>query len=196
MDYFQTFILGLGLALDGIALYLLIGVSSPGLRLRAMMGISAIFAIFQIVMPTIGYLIAEIFDDRIARAIPWISAGLLLFLGGRMLIGALRCREEKGKESASKLSFGFLLIQATATSLDSLAVGVLFVSGSPESALLSFLEIGLITLSVAMCGILLGRRFGLVMKRKAELAGGIMLVGLGGKMFLEQLLPVIRSLAL
>lgn len=187
MGFLQTLILALGLAMDAVAVYLIIGMSEAGRSWRRILGAAAVFGGFQMAMPAVGFFIGEFFDDFLADFIPWVTAGLFALLGIRMIVGSV-LRRSREPESPRRLTAGALVVQAAATSLDSLAVGFVFVSAPTVSALLSFLEIGLTTFAAAILFMLLGRKFGMILKGKAEIAGGLILIGLAVKILAEQLL--------
>ena len=118
-------LLGIGLAMDAFSVSLANGLSEPRMRAGKMSVIAGVFALFQAVMPMIGWVcvhtVMRLFRS-FERLIPWIALILLAFIGGKMLIGGIRKRGQDESPEAV-LSFGALLVQGVATSIDALSVG-------------------------------------------------------------------------
>ena len=136
-------------------------------------------------MPIIGYLLGVGFEQSIKFIDHWIAFGLLAFIGGNMIKEALSKREEDD-ELDDKVDFKTMFILAVATSIDALAVGVTF-AFLEVNIVLSVLLITLITFAISCIGVKLGNVFGDKYEKKAELAGGIVLILIGLKILLEHL---------
>jgi putative Mn2+ efflux pump MntP len=118
--------LGIGLAMDGFSVSLANGLNEPKMHLRKAFGISGIFALFQGVMPLIGWVAVSAFlklFNKFQPFIPWISLILLCFIGGKMLYESLRKKSDED-ETTKVLTIGALFIQAIATSIDALTAGI------------------------------------------------------------------------
>ena len=129
---------------------------------------SAMFGLFQGLMPMLGYFLGKTFASFISSIDHWIAFILLGFIGGKMIWEAVHPEKE---ECEVNLPFSTILTQAIATSIDALAVGVSFIA--------------LTTLLCSLVGAYLGKAFGSLLKSKAEVFGGVILVLIGLKILLE-----------
>lgn len=140
------------------------------------------FGFFQFMMPLAGCLLGSTVSGYVSAVGPYISFALLAFIGGKMLLDSLHNSEEKAGMLA--LSHLRLLTMAVATSIDALAVGVSFafmdIKLLPACAL-----IGCTTFVISLAGAFLGRALPNVSGRKAGIAGGLVLIGIGVKLMLE-----------
>ena len=134
-------------------------------------------------MPTIGYFVASLFAGYIEEFDHWIAFILLVLIGGNMILESLSKKEE---ELDDDLSFRTMLLLALATSIDALAIGVSFAMLKVNVAIAAPL-IGVTTLLLSMLGVKVGNLFGTRYKKKAEFAGGCVLILLGLKILLEGL---------
>ena len=154
-----------------------------GRRLR----IAGCFALFQIVMPLIGWFCVRTLAERFhafEKLTPWIALILLLYIGGGMILEAVRGGEKKDET----LGRGTLLLQGVATSIDALSVGFT-IEGYPfPAALAESLIIGAVTFLICLFGLFLGRRAGEKLSGVAPLVGGVILIGIGVEIFLTGVL--------
>ena len=107
----------------------------------------------------------------------------LLYIGGKMLIETIFKKEEA--EKASELSFGALIVQGVATSIDALSVGFTISEYKLPMALLSSLIIGIVTFAICFGGLKLGKKIGTKLSGFAGILGGIILVGIGIEIFVK-----------
>jgi putative Mn2+ efflux pump MntP len=114
----------------------------------------------------------------LGKFIPWIAFGLLAFIGGKMIIEGARGDCECG-ECEDRLTFGLLMVQGIATSIDALSVGFAIAKNSFAEALLSAVIISVMTLAICIAGLILGKLFGSKFAGKASIFGGIILVAIG-----------------
>ena len=190
--------LGFGLAMDAFSVSLTNGLAEPCGTKRRAGAIAAVFALFQMAMPLIGWLlvstVAQIFG-QLQRFIPFIAFGLLLFIGGKMLVEGIGelCEKKKaeaeGKESPVvcamvRTTFWGLIIQGVATSIDALSCGFEFADYLWWEALLAAGIIGVLTLGICFAGVLLGRKFGTRLAEKATILGGCILIIIGLKILI------------
>jgi putative Mn2+ efflux pump MntP len=141
------------------------------------------FGGFQASMPFIGYLLGSRFKQYITSVDHWIAFILLGIIGGTMIKEALSKDEDEADDS---LDIKTMFLLAVATSIDALAVGVTFAFLHVDIIpAVSF--IGIITFILSAIGVKVGNVFGTKYKSKAELAGGIILIGIGFKILLEHL---------
>lgn len=134
-------------------------------------------------MPTLGYFLGTTFSNLIDQFDHWVAFILLAIIGVNMVREALSKDED---ETNDDFGFKTMLLLAIATSIDALAVGVTFALEGTDIALAACL-IGLTTFTLSPIGLLVGNRFGLRYKSKAELVGGLVLIGIGLKILLEGL---------
>lgn len=187
MSFPELILIGIGLAMDAFAVSVSKGLSMRTINYKAGMIIALAFGIFQAGMPVLGWLLAVRFERYIAAVDHWIAFGLLLLIGIKAIVEAVKDRKKEEEEVPEYvLKWGELLILAVATSIDALAVGislaVLNVNIWSAAGI-----IGVITLILSFLGVLIGNRFGVRFKSKAEIAGGIILILIGVKILLEHL---------
>ena len=160
---------------------------------KAALAIALSFGIFQALMPALGYFLGSTFEAAISRFDHIIALVFLGFIGGKMIIDGIKeLRENKNKEKAAeteektfKLSFGNLMIQSVATSIDALIVGVSFAALPNVNIWAAVLLIGVITFAISLVGVFSGKKFGQLLGSRAEIFGGLILVGIGVKVFVE-----------
>ncbi|MEI3176182.1 MAG: manganese efflux pump [Lachnospiraceae bacterium] len=123
--FFNSVLLGAGLAMDAFSVSLANGLNEPGMKTGRMCGVAGVYAVFQAVVPMMGWgcvhTILQYFR-AFEKCIPWIALILLLYIGGKMLIEGLK--HETDVEEEFRLGLGALMIQGIATSIDALAVGL------------------------------------------------------------------------
>ena len=191
MDILTLMLVSLGLAMDAFSVSVSSGIFLKNLKCRHAFKIGGFFGFFQFIMPFIGWLLGSGFSDIIGRFAPWIAFILLLFIGGKMLIEAIKEKDED--EVGDPLNTKLLLILAVATSIDALAVGVTFAAmGLPlmgtvlgASALINSIVIGIVAFVISSIGVYIGNKCGDLFGNKAEIAGGLVLIGIGVKILLE-----------
>ncbi|QEH67852.1 manganese efflux pump MntP [Cellulosilyticum sp. WCF-2] len=185
MNLLELFILAVGLSMDAFAVAISKGLSMKKMSFKNAIIIGLYFGIFQAVMPLIGYCLGTRFEDKITAFDHWIAFFLLGFIGINMIREALSKEDDEAEEDVS-LSFKTMSVLAIATSIDALAVGVTFaflnVNIIPA---VSF--IGIVTFALSILGVKIGNVFGSKYKSKAELAGGLILIGMGLKILLSHL---------
>ena len=180
----NSILLGAGLAMDAFSVSLANGLHEPGMSRRRMAAIAGTFAGFQTAMPLIGWFLVSTLVHafrKIEPFIPWIAFGVLLFIGGKMLIEGIR---GEGEAERSAVSFGALMLQGVATSIDALSVGFTIVEYPAWLAVASSLIIGAVTFAICTAGLILGRGLGTKLAGKAEVLGGIILIGIGVEILL------------
>lgn len=186
MSFLELFLIAVGLSADAFSVSVCKGLNMRKLNLKHAYVIALFFGVFQAVMPLLGYLLGTGFSEYIERYDHWIAFVLLAFIGGKMVLEAIREKEGKAEEKTDTLSIGELTILAVATSIDALAVGITF-AFLKVNILPSVLLIGVTTFALSLGGVLLGNRFGAKYKSKAEIAGGVILILIGLKILLEHL---------
>ncbi len=187
MFFVNSVLLGIGLAMDAFSVSLANGLHENKMKAGRMSMIAGCYAFFQFAMPMIGWVcvhtIVNIFS-AFEKFIPWIALLLLLYIGGSMLIEAIRNKEAEDDE-VKKLSFGTLIIQGIATSIDALSVGFTIADYGFIMAFVASLIIAIVTFGICMEGLQLGKKFGTRFSNKASIAGGIILIGIGIEIFVK-----------
>lgn len=187
MGFVELFLIGVGLSMDAFAVSVCKGLNMRGKVNFKHAGIIALFfGGFQALMPLIGYFLGIGFEKYITKIDHWIAFVLLGFIGGKMVIEAIKEWNAEDKQEEDKLDIKELFILAVATSIDALAVGITFafLNVNIWSAISI---IGVTTFILSLIGVVIGNKFGSKYKSKAELAGGIILVLMGVKILLEHL---------
>ena len=195
MKFYELFILAVGLSMDAFAVAVCKGLAMRRVSLRQAAWVGLWFGGFQFLMPLLGFLLANSFAQAIASFDLWIAFLLLAVIGGNMVREALSAGEE---EVSGDLSVRAMFLLAVATSIDALAAGISLVAGvslpllvngrfNPASIWVAIGLIGLTTFLLSTAGVKLGNRFGARYEKKAELAGGLILILLGLKILLEHL---------
>ena len=195
MKFYELFILAVGLSMDAFAVAVCKGLAMRRVSLRQAAWVGLWFGGFQFLMPLLGFLLANSFAQAIASFDHWIAFLLLAVIGGNMVREALSAGEE---EVSGDLSVRAMFLLAVATSIDALAAGISLVAGvslpllvngrfNPASIWVAIGLIGLTTFLLSTAGVKLGNRFGARYEKKAELAGGLILILLGLKILLEHL---------
>ena len=188
MGIAELILLSVGLAMDAFAVSICKGLNTTKINYKHAGIIALFFGVFQAVMPLIGYGLGTRFAKYIESVDHWVAFGLLVFIGGQMILEAVKGEEEEdADEGGDKLDIKQLFILAIATSIDALAVGITFALLDGVSIWFSVAIIGAITFIISFVGVVIGNRFGNKYEKKAELAGGIILVLIGLKILLEHL---------
>lgn len=184
MFFFNSILLGVGLAMDAFSVSLANGLNEPHMKKGKMCGVAGVFAVFQALMPMIGWIcvhtIVQSFQ-AFEQFIPWIALILLAFIGGNMLVAGIRGGAEEEKPG---VGFGALLIQGVATSIDALSVGFTIAEYDMLMAAAAALLIALVTFFICMGGLILGKTFGTKLANKAQIFGGAILILIGLEIFL------------
>lgn len=173
--------LGFGLAMDAFSVSLANGLHEPKMKTPRILLIAGTFAIFQGLMPMIGWVcvhtVLEYFQ-MLGKFIPWIAFALLGYIGGKMIWDGLHDDCECG-ECEDRLSLGMLMVQGVATSIDALSVGFAIAENTLTEALISVAIISVLTLFICTAGIIIGKLFGSKLAGKASFFGGVILVAIG-----------------
>lgn len=190
MGILEVLLTGVGLSMDAAAVSMTNGLNEPKMRIWKVLLIALFFGIFQGVMPLIGYFAGTLFAEAVASVAPYVALVLLGFIGGRMIYEALKKKQEEEESADKNLSVSALTVQAIATSIDALAVGISLLALSESGALKIniFAACALIaacTFVISLAAVFIGKKFGTVLADKAELIGGIILVAIGLKIFIE-----------
>lgn len=186
--FIELFLLGIGLAMDAFAVSVCKGLGMRRLNKKQTLIIGLYFGGFQALMPLIGWLLGSQFQKYITSIDHWVAFILLGFIGGKMMIEAIRewNEEETVDVIDAPLDHKNMLVLAVATSIDALAVGITF-AFLDTPIIEAITIIGITTMIISIIGVVVGNFFGSRYKSKAEFIGGLILVLLGLKILLEHL---------
>lgn len=183
MSMLSRILLALGLAMDAFAVSISCGISDKQARYRTAMKCGVTFGFFQAAMTAIGFLLASTLANFIEPVDHWVAFGLLSFVGGKMLYEAA-----SGCQAIKLSSTKMLLTLAVATSIDAMAAGI-GLAAIKTPMVLTIVLIGVITAVLSYVGVLFGARMGQCKYGKYfDIAGGLILIGLGIKTLIEHLM--------
>lgn len=185
MGFWELFLLAVGLSMDAFAVSVCKGLAMRKATLKAELTCGLWFGGFQALMPLIGFFLGSLFAEAIQAFDHWIAFGLLVLIGGNMLKEALGPKEEE--ETSADLSVKTMFIMAVATSIDALAVGISLAMAGDVNIFQAVSLIGVTTFLLSAVGVAIGNVFGSRYEKRAEIAGGIILILLGTKILLEHL---------
>ena len=182
---FNSVLLGVGLAMDAFSVSMANGLNEPDMKKNKMCGVAGIFALFQALMPMIGWVCVHTvvqYFTAFEKFIPWIALILLCYIGGKMLWDGIKNKEE-GAEEAAGVGLSALLIQGVATSIDALSVGFTIADYGFVMALVCALIIAVVTFVICMAGLVIGKTVGTKLSNKAAILGGVILIFIGIEIF-------------
>ncbi|MBR3645882.1 MAG: manganese efflux pump [Lachnospiraceae bacterium] len=184
----NSMLLGVGLAMDAFSVSIANGINDTKMRRKMMISIAGTFAGFQFVMPMIGWIcvhtITSVFT-KFQLIVPWIALVLLLYIGGNMILGVIKDEEE---EVGQALTVSLLMMQGLATSIDALSVGFAISEYGLYMAFICAGIIAVVTFAICIFGLFIGKCFGDVFGNKAEMVGGLILIGIGIEIFVKSVL--------
>ena len=184
MGIVELIFTAIGLSMDAFAVSVCNAMMVNNLRLRDAAKFGLFYGFFQALMPLIGWLAGKTFSSYVIAFDHWVAFVLLAFIGGKMILDAVRGEEECSNENP--LKFKVLFVLAIATSIDALAVGITF-AFMKMAILSSVLLIGAITFAISTAGALIGKKAGSALGSRAEIVGGIILILIGAKILIEHL---------
>lgn len=182
----NSLLLGVGLAMDAFSVSLANGLHEPKMPRKRMTMIAAVFAVFQGVMPLIGWICVHTvvqYFSSFEKFIPWIALILLGYIGGKMLYEGITNKDEE--EEASQLGVKALIVQGIATSIDALSVGFTIAEYGFSMAVICVALIAIVTFIICFAGLILGKKFGTIFAGKANILGGVILIGIGLEIFIS-----------
>jgi putative Mn2+ efflux pump MntP len=182
MEFVTVFFIAIGLSFDTFAVSVSCGLLQPRIRFLNAFTVAFPMAFFQGGMPVIGWLVGRSFSHLLSNVDHWVAFILLFLIGGKMIIDSRK--KEENIPQMDRFGWKFILGISLATSIDALVVG--FTLGLIDmNILLSALIIGTVTFLVAMLGILMGKKAVGLWGKKITIAGGLILILIGAKIFIE-----------
>jgi putative Mn2+ efflux pump MntP len=187
MDLLTLILLALGLSADAFAVSITNGMCSNKVTKKNVLITALTFGFFQALMPVLGFTLGKTFSDFVSRYQHWIALLLLGAIGINMIAEALKEWKNPDDSCSTMNIFSAknLIMQGIATSIDALAAGV-SLAVLKINIISSALLIGTITFFCCALGVYIGRKFGSLLGLRARLAGGIVLIVIGSKIFIEK----------
>ena len=185
--FFNSILLGIGLAMDAFSVSLANGLNEPAMRRRKMCLIAGVFGFFQALMPMTGWICVHTIVEHFRafeKLIPWIALLLLGYIGGKMLIEGIRNGDDEAEE-ASGVGFAALLVQGVATSIDALSVGFTIADYNLAMALTASIIIAIVTFVICLAGLKIGKTAGTRLAGRAGIVGGAILIFIGLEIFVS-----------
>ncbi|MCI8620448.1 MAG: manganese efflux pump [Clostridia bacterium] len=182
MGILEILLISIGLAMDAFAVSICKGLSIKDLKAKNIIIIGLYFGIFQAGMPLIGFLLGKGFESFVTQIDHWIAFGLLSIIGVNMILETLK----KEENINSDIGFKTMILLAIATSIDALAVGITF-AFLEANIIGAIFTIGIVTFVISALGVMIGSKFGDKFEKKAQILGGIILIGMGIHILIEHL---------
>jgi putative Mn2+ efflux pump MntP len=187
--FFNSVLLGIGLAMDAFSVSLANGLNEAGMKKSKMFCIAGVFALFQALMPMLGWICVHTvlqYFKVFENFIPWIALVLLAFIGGKMLFEGIR--NDSDNEDNTSVGITALLVQAIATSIDALSVGFTIAEYNAVMATVCAAIIAVVTFFICMAGLAIGKKVGTKFSNKAAILGGSILILIGLEIFITGIL--------
>lgn len=187
MEYISIIAIAVGLAMDAFAVSVATGIRlGCDLRYHHTARLAFSFGFFQFFMTFLGWLMGSSVEKVISSFDHWIAMGLLVIIGGKMIIDSLKSGE--GEEIKCDPTTGLsLLVLSVSTSIDALAVGISL--GVLHSGIwYQSIIIGIVAAAFTIAGMKLGEKIGILFSHRIEILGGLILIGIGLKIFFEHIL--------
>ena len=184
----NSILLGFGLAMDAFTVTIANTISVTNLKKSKIYFMSIMFGFFQFIMPVIGYVIVRYISIKISyisNIIHIIAFILLLIIGIKMIYESISNKIDSDIESTSDISIITIIIQAIATSIDAMSTGFAFAKYNIEQVLVASFIIAIVTFILCIVGAAIGKKFGLLLARKAKIYGGIILILIGLKILFK-----------
>lgn len=188
-------LIALSLSADAFAVTISNALCYPNLSRGKKISMPIVFGVMQGAMPLIGYLLGKVFAEYIEKLDHWIALALLVVLGIKMIVETAKenaskdecscCKDDAG--NVKKLTFGAILVQGVATSIDAMAVGITLALTVPLKIYYSVIVIAVVTFAMCLLGLLLGK-YGRFLKKYAGFVGGAVLILTGVKIFVEHMI--------
>jgi putative Mn2+ efflux pump MntP len=189
MQLLTLFLLALGLSMDAFAVSVSNGLCYQGLQKKHIFAMAGTFGFFQAFMPLVGYFLGQMFRNAIVAFDHWVAFGLLALIGGHMILEAVKEIRHPALSCKTEFcSYKKIFIQGIATSIDALAVGVSLAIIPDTNIWWAAFIIGTTTFLCSLVGVKLGRKAGNFLKGRSEIAGGLILVGIGIKILVEHMM--------
>ena len=190
--FVNSVLLGFGLAMDAFSVSIANGLHDPLMKSRRMCLIAGTFGFFQFLMPMLGWTFVRFLAESFTAFqpfIPWIALFLLSYIGGKMILEGIHGEaDDASHDMTQPLTCRLLVVQGIATSIDALSTGFAIADYHWVMALAASLIIAAVTFAVCIAGVRIGKRFGMMLARRASVLGGVILILIGLEILLTHLL--------
>ncbi|MBP5423581.1 MAG: manganese efflux pump [Paludibacteraceae bacterium] len=183
MSLVTVILLAIALAMDCLVVSIANGITLRHIQWVPILKMSFLFGLFQAAMPLVGWSAGIWFKDIIAAWDHWIALIILSVLGGKMIKESLFEKEDENEQPA--IRWKMLIALAVATSIDALVTGLLFVTEPIHLFILDLVIIGVVSFIFSVVGNTIGIFMGKHLPINMKLVGGLLLIGIGLKIFLE-----------
>ena len=180
MNLSATILLAFGMSMDAFAASIGKGATLHKPKFSEAVRTGLIFGAIETLTPLVGWGLGMLASQFILEWNHWIAFILLVFLGGRMIVEGFRGDSDEACEAPHRHGFWLLVTTAFATSLDAMAVGV-GLAFLQVSIVTTALAIGCATFIMSTLGMMVGRFIGPLLGKRAEILGGIVLIGIGSE---------------
>ncbi|MBR3869780.1 MAG: manganese efflux pump [Clostridia bacterium] len=187
MGFWELLLLAIGVSMDAFAVSVCKGLSTKKASVSNMAKCGVWFGGFQALMPLIGFFLGSLFAEQIVAVDHWVAFVLLALIGANMLKEAFSKEEECDCDKNADFSIKTMFTMAVATSIDALAIGISLAMAGNVNIWTAILLIGITTGLLSALGVKIGSIFGDKFEKKAQIAGGVILIILGLKILLEHL---------
>ena len=180
--FFNSVLLGVGLAMDAFSVSMANGLNEPKMKSSRISLIAGCYGFFQFAMPMIGWICVHtivVYFQKFEKFIPWIALILLLYIGGKMLIEGIKGDDDENSDTEKRLGFSTLIVQGIATSIDALSVGFTIADYGVLMAVVASVIIAVVTFGLCIGGLIIGKTVGNKISNKATILGGVILIGIG-----------------
>ncbi len=184
MSLITVIFVAFGLAMDSFAVSIASGITIKNLKINNALKVAFSFGLFQAFMPLVGWLAGLSLREIISGIDHWIAFALLILIGLKMIYESLKI--ESASKGLDPLNIYILLMLSIATSIDALAVGLSF-AFLKIYIVTPVIIIGIVTFLLSLLGIVIGNKLGHFFEKKIEIAGGLILIGIGIKILIEHL---------
>lgn len=192
MELITLLLIALSLAMDAMAVSVTNGIKLSGCKIFDGIKMGLFFGVFQFIMPLLGFYLGGSVTAFVGIFAPWLSCAILVYLGIRMILEARQKKDNEEEETCKdKLGYAELFFQAVATSIDAMAVGIsLAITGDKTGGYLYFASavIGAVAFICSFVGAMAGKKLGGLFEKRAETAGGVVLIAIGIKILVEGLI--------
>ncbi|NLW31112.1 MAG: manganese efflux pump [Fibrobacter sp.] len=181
MSLISIFFIAVGLALDAFAVSIASGITIKNMKIRHAFVIAGFFSFFQAIMPLAGWCTGLKIKGFIEKYDHWVVFAILSIIGIKMIYEAFQLEETEKNKNPLQISVLFIL--AIATSIDALAVGF-SISVLNGTIVLPAIIIGSVTFLMSFMGVYIGNCCGNLFEKNIEIAGGLVLIGIGVKVLI------------
>ena len=187
MNFTELIFLAIALSIDAMVVSFSQGLIFKVQKRKTSLILAFFLGFFQFLMPMIGWVCVHtvlFYFSSLQKIVPWIALVLLLYIGGKMLIEAFT-EKESSEKNVTFLTYKILVIQGIATSIDALSVGFTISDYNLIKAIITSIEIAIVTFLLCVLALFLGRKVGTKLAGKAGILGGIILIFIGIEIFIK-----------